>query len=775
MDPISVVASAIAVATLAGQICTAFANLRSLCRSLPGRLHALNNEVADLEIVLLELASLVEKRTHLPDRKQSAIPHLLRQANTKLLELQNLVGRLRSTSEDTRFPLVTAHVFRREQTNLQRLQEDIRSVRCNLNILLGASNSQDMMQMRLDLESISVFTSQSSQEQIALQDQLASSLAGVDERIARVEEMLLAQAENVRESQLIQVGTSYASAARRRPSPVRPRVSTSSSQAEGFSVRVTPYTVACRPGCSCSCHSQQKTSSPGMLSRVLGQLFVGYSGVPYLSPKCDQETCGKSRASNISMEYWFPIWFLSSTIVQMKAGYQPSIGTIFQLQTLRSVPDSAQCVKFALSGNIESLKYLFSNGMASARDVSPARGYTLLRWALYGKQYETCEFLIHAGADPDYRPLAASDNSPRIKACHFLLEGGLSDTGVDALRLITKGGRYDDFIDESRFTQAHRIVLGLSLKSLEEELVLHPEDTDAQDAMGRTPLAWAAARGDTRTVVTLLSHGADPNIIDVQISGAVSNAAARGYTACVRLLLEAGAHPDPPVPVGIKKGSPLNVAARNATDVLLLKSLLDFGADIDSCGTDGDTALIHAARNDNASFALLFLEYGADINATSATSATPLTTAITYNSHNVLRLILDHWHEYSDCPRFKGPHLLQIAALYADVTTLQILAGTDHLRVRKDKTYAIGDFSSRLRQRPDHMEKLALAFDELLSAINGSPDPRKSPESLLESGLMPRVLKRVDKALKLAEGGEKDHSDDSSFISCPASPVDSNS
>ena len=153
------------------------------------------------------------------------------------------------------------------------------------------------------------------------------------------------------------------------------------------------------------------------------------------------------------------------------------------------MPDNAQCVNFALNGNIEGLKYLFGNGLASPRDVSPARAYTLLRWALYGKQYATCEFLIHAGADPDYRPLAASDNSPRIKASHFLLEGGLPDAGVDALRLITKGGHYDDFIDESRFTQTHRIVLSLSLRSLEEELILHPEDINVQDAMGRTPLA----------------------------------------------------------------------------------------------------------------------------------------------------------------------------------------------------------------------------------------------------------------------------------------------
>ena len=54
-----------------------------------------------------------------------------------------------------------------------------------------------MMQMRLNLKSISVVTTQSSQEQIALQGQLMSSLADVNECIAHVEEMLRAQADQV--------------------------------------------------------------------------------------------------------------------------------------------------------------------------------------------------------------------------------------------------------------------------------------------------------------------------------------------------------------------------------------------------------------------------------------------------------------------------------------------------------------------------------------------------------------------------------------------------
>lgn len=52
MDPLSISTGVFAIATLATQTCSAFSDLCSLCLSLPGRLHAVNNEVADLNYVL---------------------------------------------------------------------------------------------------------------------------------------------------------------------------------------------------------------------------------------------------------------------------------------------------------------------------------------------------------------------------------------------------------------------------------------------------------------------------------------------------------------------------------------------------------------------------------------------------------------------------------------------------------------------------------------------------------------------------------------------------
>ena len=66
-----------------------------------------------------------------------------------------------------------------------------------------------MMQIRLEIATISSVTTQSSQEQTALKERFMSSLTGVDERIARVKEMLRAQADQVQGNQFRQVGSLY--------------------------------------------------------------------------------------------------------------------------------------------------------------------------------------------------------------------------------------------------------------------------------------------------------------------------------------------------------------------------------------------------------------------------------------------------------------------------------------------------------------------------------------------------------------------------------------
>lgn len=305
--------------------------------------------------------------------------------------------------------------------------------------------------------------------------------------------------------------------------------------------------------------------------------------------------------------------------------------------------------------------------------------------------------------------------------------GGLPSDVVDDLRCIAN----KDWVDEQNFPLLHRIVLGLHGKYLEQALAENPTTIDHKDTMGRTALNWAAARGDDRSVTTLLNHGADPNILDYQHSGPLSYSAEKNHTICVRILLEAGAQTDPIIPGGKRVGSPLNCASRNASDPLLIKLLLDFGADVDASGVDGRTPLMNAARTDNVAFARILLEHNANVNAVSTAGQTPLITAIVNNSHRVLQLLLSRWADDSGCPRLEGPRLLDTIAQFADCETLAILSRAKHIWVKYDKNYYTGDFENILRQRHDSDEKLERAFAEFMAIVR----EEMSPEVLMERGV----------------------------------------
>lgn len=226
MDPISVTASILGIVAAAASTARAFEDLRRLCKTLPGRLHALSNEVSDIELVLHQVASVVQKRTGDPalEEQEQHIKHLLDQAASKLCELRTIVQAFTDIAKTTKIPFFQAYAWRKNQPRLQVLQEDIKTVKCSLNIMLGASNSQDMMRIRVDLDTISTVSSNSAQIQRSVEENLQNSLIRhrdditeflthvhqqADQRISSIEELLKTQAAQLHASQLTQLGNSY--------------------------------------------------------------------------------------------------------------------------------------------------------------------------------------------------------------------------------------------------------------------------------------------------------------------------------------------------------------------------------------------------------------------------------------------------------------------------------------------------------------------------------------------------------------------------------------
>ena len=342
-----------------------------------------------------------------------------------------------------------------------------------------------------------------------------------------------------------------------------------------------------------------------------------------------------------------------------------------------------------------------------------------------------------------------------------------NDKEAQALRCITDGGD-SDWVEEQNFPLAHRIIFGLTSKSLALEVEENPNAVYVTDAQGRTALDWATARAQLEDIAVLLSSGADPNNMDITGRTPVHHAMDSDSIPCLRLILEAGGNPNPTFPKGMFRSSALTAAARLG-NWEMIKLLLQFDADPNACNPEGVTSLGNVARFSTAECALLLLEYGADLNAIASNGMTPLTTAIVHNNHPVLRLFVDRCYEFIMTARLNGmhfpcdgfsalekstqrkdvqgnkktanrqplgPQLLSIIAEHADINTMSIIASSQPLKVSYDLSVDLVTAAKDvLQQRRDHDEKLSEAFDELISIAQAGEAEAGSIDSVLESGL----------------------------------------
>lgn len=62
--------------------------------------------------------------------------------------------------------------------------------------------------------------------------------------------------------------------------------------------------------CLCQCHQVTTMATPCDWSRLLGRLFIGYTGLPTPIRKCDRKSCQHGqKQTRIRVAYLFPFWF----------------------------------------------------------------------------------------------------------------------------------------------------------------------------------------------------------------------------------------------------------------------------------------------------------------------------------------------------------------------------------------------------------------------------------------------------------------------------------
>ena len=222
------------------------------------------------------------------------------------------------------------------------------------------------------------------------------------------------------------------------------------------------------------------------------------------------------------------------------------------------------------------------------------------------------------------------------------------------------------------FSHIHKVVLGILPINLESELKNEQYRglVNALDFRGRTPLHWAANRGDTSAVEFLLEAGAKTDAEDELRGTPLSLAASSGSVRILKLLILARASIRT---MNSQGAQALYYASRHQSDVAPVKLLLDAGAPVDCKNNRAHTPLTGAAITNRERIGAYLLDKGANMHNQGVYGDTPLFEAIIHNSHEFLELLLRRGVKHTGVNN-AGSTILHAIAREADIKTIKILA-----------------------------------------------------------------------------------------------------
>lgn len=371
-------------------------------------------------------------------------------------------------------------------------------------------------------------------------------------------------------------------------------------------------------------------------------------------------------------------------------------------------------------GRADAVMTLLTNG-ANSR-VADADGNTPLHGAVLSGEPTVAAMLLDAGAAIDalnkagVSPLSIACRAANWPLVKFLLERGAKSVlpgGEPAL--VAAAGIADDD------------VAGVKL------LLKHRAAVNAVDARQRSALMTAAAEGHEQIARVLSAAGADVNLADQHGSTALMEAARAGAVGVVSLLADAQADARTRDQHG---RDALTLACQSPhAQVETIRALLALGAEPKTPGTDGRSALDHAAASGRWDLVALLdpdtpLPASLDIEAISEGADTP--------AHLLDALRFGHWAIVSSFTlRVRDWSQAQLAQLYLELTEPALRAARRWLLDH--------GLQAEARLQPQLIDELdgeqptlpplgGRLFDALLPRL---PESAEAIEDLLDAGASP--------------------------------------
>ena len=280
----------------------------------------------------------------------------------------------------------------------------------------------------------------------------------------------------------------------------------------------------------------------------------------------------------------------------------------------------------------------------------------------------------------------------------------------------------------------HLIVLGCSTVDLQTYLSISYDGIDVVDSWGRTALMWAAWRGDSNSVSTLLDFGANSQATSLDGNSVLVYATYGGSTECLMLLLCTGANINH---MSHSLVTPTTGGSRLGDNEALAKVRLVWGATIEASRQQEFTPLYVAALTNRLESLIYLLKCGADTDVEPWNCSTPLSVAISFNNHRMAEELIKRGSNLNSTSRFTVSYLMS-AAVFGDERMIRLIMKARPAIDVKLKDSRGCTAQDRMKERLNSMdqlhsrkERLAAAFQQLVDVCSTEYQKAEDQQSLL--------------------------------------------
>ena len=227
--------------------------------------------------------------------------------------------------------------------------------------------------------------------------------------------------------------------------------------------------------------------------------------------------------------------------------------------------------------------------------------------------------------------------------------------------------RYDVF-DHWNSKHIHLIILGCSTVDLSTYLTISDDEIDVMDCWGRTALMWAAWRGDSTSVSTLLDHGANSHASSYDGNSVLIYACYGGDLECIRLILETGADINH---ISHTLLTPAMGGSQLGDNPAIARVRIERGAAIEASRQQNFSPLYVCSLSNRVESLKYVLDCGATTDVTSWNCSTPLSLAISFNNHRMAEDLINAGSGLCSASAFTTSYLRSVA-VFGDEQMIQL-------------------------------------------------------------------------------------------------------